>query len=196
MLKKQNEAFVKKMLQGGSHYFETLIQGQAPEFFVLSCSDSRVSPSVITQMPLGHLFVHRNIANQVHPEDESFSASLYYALKHLKVKKIVIQGHTGCGGVTAAWQNNDEPQWQKWLNHIRAGLPKDGEYSIDELAKINVLQQVEELKRHPVYQQYGEGVEIIPCLFHLETGELECLSAVSEHDEIKAAKEMTKQSFF
>ncbi|GGK12808.1 hypothetical protein GCM10010965_02240 [Caldalkalibacillus thermarum] len=64
-------------------------------------------------MPLGHLFVHRNIANQVHPEDESFSASLYYALKHLKVKKIVIQGHTGCGGLTAAWQNNDEPQWQK-----------------------------------------------------------------------------------
>ncbi|GGK12812.1 hypothetical protein GCM10010965_02250 [Caldalkalibacillus thermarum] len=59
-----------------------------------------------------------------------------------------------------------------------------------------MFQQVEELKRHPVFQQCGKGVEIIPCLFHLETGELECLSAVSGHDEIKAAKEMTNQLFF
>ncbi|THG88660.1 carbonate dehydratase, partial [Alkalihalobacillus alcalophilus ATCC 27647 = CGMCC 1.3604] len=109
-LRKKNEEFIQRIKEQDPTFFDELKKGQTPEFFVLSCSDSRVSPSVITQMPLGHMFVHRNIANQVVTEDESFSASLYYALKHLKVKKIVIKGHTDCGGVKAAWLENDEQE--------------------------------------------------------------------------------------
>nr|WP_276541065.1 carbonic anhydrase [Salipaludibacillus agaradhaerens] len=59
-------------------------------------------------MPLGRMFIHRNIANQVSTHDESFSAGLYYALTHLKVKSILVEGHTDCGGVKAAWHGNGE----------------------------------------------------------------------------------------
>lgn len=177
-LKEKNEAFIQNLKKEKPSYFDELKKGQHPEYFVLACSDSRVSPSVITQMPLGKLFVHRNIANQVTEQDESFSASLYYALKHLKVKKIVIQGHTDCGGVKAAKHDNDEKELSSWLGNIKHSLPNK-EFtetcSLDELTKINVLEQVEHLKKHPIYQEYGEGVEIISCLFHVESGVIEWL---------------------
>lgn len=175
-LKRQNEEFIQKIKAQDPSYFDELKKGQTPEYFLLSCSDSRVSPSVIMQMPLGHMFVHRNIANQVVEEDESFSASLYYAIRHLNVKKLVVKGHTGCGGVKAAWEGNEEPELQKWLAYIRRGLPEktgNGGPTLDELSKLNVLSQVERLQQHPVYQQYGKGVEISGCIFHVETGELE-----------------------
>lgn len=175
-LKKQNEEFIQKIKAQDPAYFDELKKGQSPEYFLLSCSDSRVSPSIIMQMPLGHMFVHRNIANQVVEEDESFSASLYYAIKHLNVKKLVVKGHTGCGGVKAAWEENEEPELKKWLAHIRGSLPEktgEREPDLDELARLNVLSQVEKLLRHPVYLQYGEGVEVSGCIFRVETGELE-----------------------
>lgn len=175
-LRKKNEEFIYKIKKEDPTFFDELKKDQSPEFFVLSCSDSRVSPSVITQMPLGQMFVHRNIANQVDTNDESFSASLYYALKHLKVKKMVIKGHTDCGGVKAAWFDNNEEELKGWISHVRKSLPnkKDKkEISIDELSKINVLKQVEYLKEHPIYKAYGKDVEVIGCLFHVESGELE-----------------------
>ncbi|AST90058.1 MULTISPECIES: carbonic anhydrase [Sutcliffiella] len=176
-LRKKNEEFIQRIKEQDPTFFDELKKGQTPEFFVLSCSDSRVSPSVITQMPLGHMFVHRNIANQVVTEDESFSASLYYALKHLKVKKIVIKGHTDCGGVKAAWLENDEQELQGWISRVRASLPdkstKIEPVSLDELTKLNVLKQVERLMEHPIYKEYGTDIEVLGCLFHVESGELE-----------------------
>ena len=176
-LRKRNEAFVRKIREEDPLYFDELKKGQTPEFFMLSCSDSRVSPSVITQMPLGNIFVHRNIANQVDTRDESFSASLYYALKYLKVKKIIIKGHTDCGGIKAAWSETADEELQGWVSKIRSSLPDKSEVvnSTNELSKINVLKQVEHLKNHPVYQAYGKKVEVRGCLFHVESGELERL---------------------
>lgn len=177
-LKKNNEKFIQKIINHDPAYFEQLRKGQTPEYFLLSCSDSRVSPSVIMEMPLGKMFVHRNIANQVTLDDESFSASLYYALKHLKVKKIIVKGHTDCGGVKAAWLENDEKELQTWLAKVRGNLPNKQDHqdiTLDELTKINVLKQIEHVKEHPVYQKYGEGVEVLGYLFHVESGVLEYL---------------------
>lgn len=178
-LRKNNEEFIRKIKEQDPFFFDELKKGQTPEFFVLSCSDSRVSPSIITQMPLGQMFVHRNIANQVVTEDESFSASLYFALEHLKVKKIIIKGHTECGGIKAAWLDNDEEELQGWISKIRKSFPNKHdikEISLDELAKNNVLKQVEHLKQHPIYKAYGNDVEVRGCLFHVESGELERLT--------------------
>lgn len=175
-LKKKNKEFIQKIKASNPGFFNELKKGQAPEFFVLSCSDSRVSPSIITQMPLGYMFTHRNIANQVATNDESFSASLYYALKHLKVKIIIIIGHTDCGGIKAAWSENKEQELSAWLKHVQDSLPNKilhPHLSLDELARINVKEQVERCQNHPVFQEYGQGVVIIGCLFHVESGELE-----------------------
>lgn len=177
-LQKKNAEFIRKKKERDPLYFNKLKEGQKPEFLVLSCSDSRVSPSIITEMPLGYMFVHRNIANQVAVEDESFSASLYYALKYLEVKEIIVKGHTDCGGIKAAWSDNDDEELQTWLSKIRKDLPQKDvskDMTIDELTKINVLKQVDNLKKHPIFKTYGKGVGVRGCLFHVESGELESL---------------------
>ncbi len=175
-IRKMNEQFIKSIRGNDPDYFEKLKQGQTPEFFVVACSDSRVCPSVIMQMPLGKMFIHRNIANQVNVDDESFTASLYYALVHLKVEKIIIEGHTDCGGVKAAWNEVGDVELAGWLNKIKAGLPEKNEQctlTLDELAKENLLKQVENVKNHPVYIRHGLNVEVLAALFHVESGELE-----------------------
>jgi carbonic anhydrase len=175
-LTKNNEEFIRKIKETDPDYFEKLKEGQTPEFFVIACSDSRVSPSVVTQLPLGAMFIHRNIGNQVNLNDESFTASLYYALVHLKVKKIVIKGHTDCGGIKAAWKGVEDLELSGWLNKIRTNLPvKDinCKLTLDELAKENLKSQMKNLETHPVYEKYGQDVEILGALFHVESGELE-----------------------
>jgi carbonic anhydrase len=173
---KSNKTFIDEMKKADPHYFEELSKGQSPDYFVLACSDSRVSPSVVTKMSLGNLFVHRNVANQVAEDDESFATGLYYALAHLKVKKVIIKGHTNCGGVAAAWDNNEEEGLVHWLSKIKESFPNKEEnenLSLTELSKLNILKQVENVKNHPIYKKYGQGVEVEGHLFHLESGEIE-----------------------
>jgi carbonic anhydrase len=175
-LLKNNKDFIEEMKQSDAQYFDELSKGQSPDYFLLSCADSRVSPSVVTKMPLGSLFVHRNVANQVDVEDDSYATSLYYALVHLKVKQIIIKGHTNCGGVAAAWADNREEGLVNWLSKVKKSFPKkegNEHLSLTELSKLNVLKQIENVKNHPVYKQYGQDVEVVGYLFHLETGELE-----------------------
>jgi carbonic anhydrase len=176
-LQQQNEAFLIEMRKQDPHFFERLKEGQQPEMFVLACSDSRVSPSVITQMPLGQLFIHRNIANQVNPTDESFTASLYYALKHLKVNDVLILGHTSCGGVKAAADENQEAELIPWLQSVRQSI--EGVECTDLCvsgSRQNVKTQMERLKNHPVYEQYGDGVGVLGAIFHVENGEIEWIN--------------------
>lgn len=174
-----NQEFVERMLQEDPDYFNHLKQGQSPEIFLLACCDSRVSPSIITGMPPGNLFVHQNIANQALETDSSFTASLYFALKNLQVKQILVKGHTGCGGIAAARQERVDPEMERWIQEVRSSLPDPEEQSdltLDELSRLNVLHQVKRLKNHPVYREHGLGVKVDGILFHLETGRLELLT--------------------
>ena len=86
--------------------FERLASGQQPKIMVISCSDSRVSPSIVFNTPPGAIFVARNIANIVPPHNpdggtRSIGAAVEYAVKVLQVTDIVIKGHARCGGVAA-----------------------------------------------------------------------------------------------
>ena len=86
--------------------FEELRQGQKPLALVIACSDSRVDPVLLTDSRPGDLFVVRNVANLVHPYKPGggameLSAALEYAVKHLKVKDIIVMGHACCGGIHA-----------------------------------------------------------------------------------------------
>ena len=73
--------------------------GQKPSAVVVACSDSRVIPEAVFSAGLGELFVIRTAGNVI---GESEFASLEYALHHLKVEKVIVMGHTGCGAVNAA----------------------------------------------------------------------------------------------
>lgn len=86
--------------------FEALSKGQSPKIMVIGCSDSRVDPQQILGAAPGELFVLRNVAalvpsyspGQTH---HGASAALEFAVRVLKVERIVVLAHAGCGGVKA-----------------------------------------------------------------------------------------------
>ncbi|XP_039017007.1 carbonic anhydrase, chloroplastic-like [Hibiscus syriacus] len=80
-----------------------LARGQSPKYMIVACSDSRVCPSHVLDMQPGEAFVVRNVANMVPPFDQTKYAgtgsAIEYAVLHLKVKEIIIIGHSACGGI-------------------------------------------------------------------------------------------------
>lgn len=77
-----------------------LAEGQAPEAVVLTCSDSRVPPTLVFDRGLGDLFVVRVAGNIVTPEQ---LGSVEFAVGSLGTRLVVVLGHTRCGAVTAAF---------------------------------------------------------------------------------------------
>lgn len=106
-------------------------QGQFPKIAIVSCSDSRVDPTIILDCAPGDLFVIRNVANLVPPLEscDSFhgtSAALEFAVNELQVESIIILGHTQCGGIKALMDTDPTtlPQtfiskWMKQLENVR-----------------------------------------------------------------------------
>lgn len=87
-------------------YAELARDGQAPTTMVIACSDSRVSPEVIFDAAPGDIFVVRNVSNLVPPYapdtgNHGTSAALEFAVTVLKVSRIVVLGHSLCGGIRA-----------------------------------------------------------------------------------------------
>ncbi|KAL4066795.1 carbonic anhydrase [Scleroderma citrinum] len=88
----------------GSELFKQCAKGQSPKFLWIGCADSRVPESVVTDAKPGDNFVHRNIANQFHLDDDSALSVLTYAVNVLCVEHVIVAGHTKCGGALACLQ--------------------------------------------------------------------------------------------
>ncbi|RDB28747.1 Carbonic anhydrase 2 [Hypsizygus marmoreus] len=101
-----NAAWAADVLKGNPQFFaatEAQYQQQRPHTLWIGCADSRVSEAaVIPDVNPGEIFVHRNIANQLHLDDNNALSVLQYAVDELKVRRVIIVGHTRCGGVAAA----------------------------------------------------------------------------------------------
>src|ERR1700680_441745 len=67
----------------------------------------------------GELFVHRNVANLAPPQDANYLSVLQFAVDVLKVKHIMVVGHYGCGGVSAAVDGKRRGLVDHWLHPIR-----------------------------------------------------------------------------
>lgn len=93
-------------------YKELYLKGQSPNVMVIGCSDSRVDPSTLFNCAPGELFVVRNVANLVPPCDNTprhhgTSAALEFAVQTLKIKHIIVLGHSQCGGIRALLESPD-----------------------------------------------------------------------------------------
>jgi carbonic anhydrase len=102
-------------------------EGQFPKIAIVSCSDSRVDPTIILDCEPGDLFVIRNVANLVPPCETTdnyhgTSAALEFAVTGLEVESIIILGHTQCGGIKAlidsAGKKVDKTFISKWMNQL------------------------------------------------------------------------------
>jgi carbonic anhydrase len=97
--------FQQQLYRDNERLAAKLVKGQSPKTLVIACSDSRVDPALLTGSSPGDIFTVRNVANLVPPyeSDNAYhgvSAALEYAVCYLKVRDIIVLGHSGCGGIT------------------------------------------------------------------------------------------------
>lgn len=125
-------AFRKKYVLGDQSIMQSLSRhGQKPKVMVVACCDSRVDPALILQCDPGDLFVVRNVANIVPPyeKDEAHhgtSAALEFGVRFLKVKHLILLGHSQCGGIQSLLKNSATAQNDfitNWVSLIKTPLP-------------------------------------------------------------------------
>ena len=98
---------------------DELVKGQHPDTLIITCSDSRVVPEYIFNASLGELFVIRTAGNVI---NEGELATVEYAIEHLKVKRIIVLGHTHCGAIHAAINNEHGMYLDPILNRIKTNI--------------------------------------------------------------------------
>jgi carbonic anhydrase len=182
-------AFVDTRLPLERSRFEKLAaSGQRPEVMVICCCDSRVSPEVIFDAHPGELFVVRNVANLVPPYSPTgfthgVSAALEFAVQGLKVKYIVVMGHTHCGGIRAYSEHRNRlnpgdfiDNWMSLIAPAAESLAETGDEHdyLSRLEQASIVATMDNLLTFPWIKSPVEEheLQLIGAYFDVGTGEL------------------------
>lgn len=130
----------------------------------------------------GDVFTHRNIANIVSPTDINTAAVIEYAVAFLKVKHVVLCGHSSCGGAVATMNNQRVggllETWLTPLRAVRNAHREELEAIRDEkeravrLAELNVEAGVNVLMANATIQEAiaERGLQVHGIVFDLGSG--------------------------
>ena len=180
----RNRLWAARMRRADPDLFDRLSEVQNPRYLWIGCADSRVPANQVVDLPPGTVFVHRNIANVVHPTDVSALAVLQFAVEKLRVRDIIVCGHYGCGGVAAAIRGTARGPLQHWLRGLRdlyrehrseLELLEDDQKRANRLSELNVLQQVRSVACNPIVElawSDGRPLTVHGVIYDLEDGHL------------------------
>jgi carbonic anhydrase len=199
-LLEKNRAWAHKMqLQPG--FFTDLLALQTPQYLWIGCADSRVPANELVDLLPGELFVHRNVANMVVHSDLNCLSVIEFATDVLKVKHIIVVGHSNCGGVAAAMHDRRVGLADNWIRHVKdvrnrhsAWLetlnPQD---RVNALCELNVVEQALNVCQTTIVDdawQRGQEVVVHGWFYGLDNGLLKDLSmTVSRPEEVNSAYE-------
>jgi len=183
---------VEKFLGGISHFqkhvypkhqdlFEKLALGQRPDALFITCADSRIDPSLLTQTKPGELFICRVIGNIVPPYPDAIggvSATIEYAVGVLEVPMVIVCGHTDCGVMKGALNPEalkEFPNVTHWLRYAKVE-----NRDLLTLTERNVVAQLDNLRSHPsVAARIKEGdLALHGWVYHIGEG------VVTAYDEV------------
>lgn len=170
-------------------YRKAANEPQSPRALIVACADSRIDVESITQSGPGDLFVTRNIGNLIPAYGEMLggvSAVIEYAVSALKVKHIVVCGHTDCGAMKALMHPEaieNMATVTSWMKNAHAALSvanslaeKDERPSdmMKRLTQENVLLQIQHLRTHPSVAgaMAREELTISGWVYDIATGEV------------------------
>lgn len=167
-------------------FYRLLVEkGQRPEVMLIACSDSRVNPSIIAKVEPGELFIVRNVANLVPPyePDSSYhgtSAALEFAVRDLKVKHIIILGHSHCGGIRCLCEGHEDGESREfidgWMSIVAQACDDrlKGDAKLRHVERAAVQVSLDNLLSFPWVKKRVDEVrlELHGWWFNLEAGEL------------------------
>ncbi len=181
-LLENNRAWATSIQASDPTFFATLSEQQSPEYLWIGCSDSRVPANQIVGLLPGRLFVHRNVANVVVHTDLNCLSVMQFAVDALGVRHIIVCGHHGCGGVSAALDNLKLGLIDNWLRHVQDVMQKhrqqlaqieDRSLRLDRLCELNVIEQVSNVCQTTIVQQAwerGQSLAIHGWIYGLRDG--------------------------
>ena len=156
--------FQRQIRQTRPELLERNAAGQEPMALFITCSDSRVVPSLMTQTDPGDLFMLQTAGNIIPPYGAVMggeAATIEYAVAALKVRDIIVCGHSLCGAMTALIhpeQVEGLPAVRSLLSHAestRRIMTENYPHITDTADRLtatvqeNVLVQLENLRTHP-----------------------------------------------
>ncbi len=164
---------------------------QKPKTMIVSCCDSRVNPTSIFQAKEGDLFIYRNIGNIIpsitsNNQDFGIMAAIEYAIKKLKVRNIIVLGHSDCGAIkysnglfSKRKQNKNLSSIDVWVKHIYPAFilttkNKSKKNSLKSLEKISVKNSINNLLHYPNIEDLvlNNKLKIFGLWFDIGSGEL------------------------
>ncbi|MGD9723361.1 MAG: carbonic anhydrase [Pirellulales bacterium] len=181
--------FQETIFRSQQQFFERLAEGQRPLALFITCSDSRIDPTLLTQTRPGELFIMRNAGNLVPPYGVMHggeAATIEFAVAGLKVKDIVVCGHSHCGAMSGLLDPQriaPMPAVRVWLEYAEATLRiiqenythlTDPQQRLTATIEENVLVQLENLRTHPsVAAALGRGdLKLHGWVYKIETGQV------------------------
>jgi carbonic anhydrase len=189
--------FQSEVFHTHQELFTALAKGQEPETLFITCSDSRISPNLITQTKPGDLFILRNAGNLVPSYGPSSglggeAGTIEFAVAGLGVKHIIVCGHTLCGAVKGLLNPSSldkMPAVKAWLEHAegtRRVMAENyshltGKELLTAAIEENVLSQLESLRTHPaVRSRLARGdLSLYGWVYKMESGEIFQFDAAS-----------------
>ncbi|HSW69865.1 MAG TPA: bifunctional SulP family inorganic anion transporter/carbonic anhydrase [Gammaproteobacteria bacterium] len=168
--------YYEERKENDKRLFDYIIKKQNPHTLFITCSDSRIVPSEMTSSNPGDLFIMRNVGNYIPAYDEAESvchsefAGLEFSLNALDITDIVVCGHANCGAIQACkhFDSADLPaKLKQWISLIRSQLTIDDSQKLNQIARMNVLNQIKNLKTYPVVKEkLSNGVLKIHAWFY------------------------------
>lgn len=152
LLEKGYKNFRKNLDSDTRKQYANLATGQSPETLMITCSDSRIDPCQCTGTKAGELFVIRNAGNIVPVSLQGASSdlgTLQFAVEVLKVKNIVVCGHSDCGAVKAMMSPDSVkslPALSEWIDIAAKDFEAKTDLSVIDNAKLNTLHQIKRLE--------------------------------------------------
>ncbi|MFY0576520.1 carbonic anhydrase [Cystobacter fuscus] len=163
--------------------FGRLAKGQTPHTLLITCADSRISPSLITSTDPGELFIVRNVGNLVPQNDSPLSpavtSAIEYGLEVLGVSDVIVCGHSACGAMKALLSKDKPEGLPGVVNWLAEATPVLGKLSPDaspeDAAKANALVQLENALTNPVLRRKYDAGEVRLHAWFYDVGHSEVL---------------------
>lgn len=189
-------SFQRDYFQANVELFRQLARGQSPPYLLITCSDSRIDPTLITNTDPGQLFVVRNAGNIVPPKAAGVSgeaAAIEYGVVALKVQHIIVCGHSHCGAMTAVLhpeQLSKLPTVASYLAHaervrkiVKHKYPgRSGDDQVIAAARENALVQLDHLRTLPSVAAAlaARRLRLHAWIYFIETGEVHAYDPASK----------------
>ena len=165
-------------------------KGQHPKAMIISCCDSRVDANQIFAANPGDFFIHRNVANlipdlNIKNTNHEITTSIDYAILTLKISRIIILGHSNCGGIDYAFNkfsannNESDSSLDNWIQSIKFSYDKVDKSkskvdAIKSLEKESIINSIKNLKNYKKIDKLilDNKLQIHGLYFEVSTGKI------------------------